>query len=80
VDGFESIFREYIEPEVDTIVVAKVLNRSVTGSMTDMIKLSEFMLIEEGKSLAQAAARLNQTPFGALNYDYPRERFTALIS
>ena len=68
----------YFRTPQDNIVFAKSLNRSVTGSMNDMIRLAEFMLVEEGASLAQASSKLNDTPFGTLDYDHPRQRFTSL--
>ena len=78
LDGFGAIHTAYIEREADNIVFAKSLNRSVTGSMNDMIRLAEFMLVEERESLAQASTKLNDTPFGTLNYDHPRQRFASL--
>jgi hypothetical protein len=65
----------HIEPEADSVVSAQSLNPSVTGSMNDMIRLADVMLVEEGRSLSQASAKLNEIPFSALNYDYPRDRF-----
>ena len=43
-----------------------------------MVKHSEFMLVEEHKTLEQVAAKLNETPFKALDYGHPREHFVAL--
>jgi hypothetical protein len=77
-DGFEDVFREHLVPELKTIQFAKSLNRSVTGSMTDMVKLAGYMLVEDGNSPEQVAGRLNETPFGAIDYDHPRERFFKL--
>ena len=78
IDGFEDVFREHVVPELKTMLLAKTLNRSVTGSMTDMVKLSGHMLFEDGDSLEQVAGKLNKTPFGALDYNYPRDRFAEL--
>ena len=77
-DGFEDIFKKYVVPELETILFAKTLNRSVTGSMTDMVKLTEYMLVEDGNTLEQAAGKLNETPFKTLAHGYPRDRFVGL--
>jgi len=77
-DGFEDIFNKYVVPELEAILFAKTLNRSVTGSMTDMVKLTEYMLVEDGNTLEQAAGKLNETPFKALDHGHPRERFVEL--
>ena len=77
-DGFEEVFREHVVPELETMRLAKTLNRTVTGSMTDMVKLATHMLFEDGDTLEQVAGKLNKTPFGALDYDYPRDRFAGL--
>lgn len=62
------------------MLLAKSLNRSVTGSMDDMVKLSVYMLTEEYKTLEEAAAKLNKTPFKALGYNHPRQHFAALAT
>ena len=62
------------------MLLAKSLNRSVTGSMNDMVKLSGYMLAEEYNSLEEVAAKLNKTPFKALGYDHPREHFATLAT
>lgn len=43
-----------------------------------MIKLAGYMLVEDGDTLEQVAGKLNETPFGALDYEHPRERFLEL--
>ncbi len=80
MDGFGEIFKQHIAPELETMVMTKSLNRSVTGSRTDMVKLAEFMLIEDNDTLREAAAKLNETPFKALGYDHPREHFATLAT
>ena len=50
-DNFGEVFNQYLEPEIYDSLLAKALNRSVSGSMTDMIKLAKHMLIEDSNSL-----------------------------
>ena len=78
-DGFTEIFMKRIAPELQALELGKSLNRSVTGSMTDMVKLTKFML-DDGKSLHEVAADLNRTPFQALQYVHPREQFAGMAT
>ena len=78
LDGFGPIYTAYIGPTEKKAVMAKSLNRSVTGSMNDMTRLADYMLVEERRSLRETSDKLNETPFGLLKYDHPRERFTTL--
>ena len=77
-DNFWSIFKKRLVPEMYDILLTKALNRSVSGSMTDMIKLAKYMLIEDGKSLEETSAQLNETPFKAIDYTHPRDQFAML--
>lgn len=79
-DGFETIFTKHIVPELETMTFSKTLNRSVTGSMTDMIKLAGHILVEDGDTLERVAGKLNETPFGALDYEHPRDQFGKLAN
>ena len=60
--------------------LTKSLNRSVTGSLNDVVKLATFMLAEEGRTFKQATVKLNETPFGALDNAHPREQFAELAT
>lgn len=76
-DGLEEIFTKYINPELDQIQLSKSLNRTITGSMSDMIKLTELMFYE--LTLDEIAMKLNKTPFKAIGYDYSRDQFVKLL-
>ena len=77
-DGFGDTFRKQIGPEIHDIVLPKALKRSVTGSMADMVNLATYMLVEDGKTLKEATAQLNKTPFSAINNDHPLDIFLTL--
>lgn len=77
-DNFGDVFKQHIKPETCEMFLTKSLNRSVTGSMTDMINLAKHMLIEHDCSLEKTTFQLNRTPFKVLNYNYPREQFAEL--
>ncbi len=80
LDGFGSIYTAHIEPMEKSTVIAKSLNRSVIGSMIDLVRLADYTLVEEMRSLRETSNKLNETPFGILGYDHPRERFAALAT
>lgn len=77
-DNFSDVFRLHLKSEVYEMLLTKALNRSVTGSMTDMIALARHILIEGGNSLEETSVLLNRTPFKAIGYYHPREQFAAL--
>ncbi len=77
-DNFGDVFRQHLEAEIYEMLLTKGLNRSVTGSMTDMINLAKYMLTENNCSLEEATLQLNRTPFRAIDYNYPRDQFAEL--
>jgi hypothetical protein len=77
-DGLSFAFLKFIAPGTESIHFAKALNRSVTGSMNDMIHCGKYMLNEE-LSPFDVGFRLNDMPMSALKYGKPREAFKALF-
>lgn len=77
-DGFEYIFLDHIFPVSGTVELSKALNRSVTGSMSDMVSMATITLQEGKSSLEEVIALLNRTPFKALEYDHPKDKFVDL--
>lgn len=77
-DGQQSVYRDCIAPESGTVSFAKALNRSVTGSMNDMIFHAKMWLIEENLSPHEVGFKLNRIPMSVLGYANPRVTFTAL--
>lgn len=68
----------------DSILFGKSLNRSVTGSMNDMIRHATYMLLDGDLSLAEIATKLNRIPMSALgekrsDYGYPRDVFAEML-
>ena len=67
-----------------TVTFAKALNRSVTGSMNDLIKHATYWLTEDEVSPHELGFRLNDIPMSALDrsksdfYWKPREAFKQL--
>ena len=55
----------------ENVVVSKTVNRSVQGSMNDMINLSQFYLLEQRMTPIEISKKLNETPFSYLKYKNP---------
>ena len=83
-DGQEFVYRKFIEPASDNVQFAKALNRSVTGSMNELIKFAELWLVE-GVSPCDVGFKLNDTLMSALatkespGYGKPCEAFKLLM-
>lgn len=78
-DGYDFIYQRLIAPSNRTVQFSKALNRSVTGSMNDLVNHAKFNLIERQLSPFDVADRLNRIPMGALDYAHPREAFAKLV-
>jgi hypothetical protein len=82
-DGRETVYERMIAPASATVRFARALNRSVTGSITDLTKQAAYLLAAGDASLFEVASRLNDTPMSALKHDgsshgFPRDVFRAL--
>jgi hypothetical protein len=77
-DGFELIFQRIITPNLGEYLLCKALNRSVIGSMNDLVKNAENHLDRRGLSPFETAMKLNEMPFSAIDYQKPREAFRTL--
>jgi hypothetical protein len=76
--GHHSIFEKFVAPSMSRVTFSKALNRSVTGSMNDMVFQAEVDLIHFNLSPFELSLRLNQTPYSSLKYIHPRRAFEAL--
>ena len=77
-DGQEFIFRKFIAPASATVRFAAALNRSVIGSMNDLVYHAEMWLTEGELSPFDVGSKLNEIPMSFLGYRNPREVFKAL--
>jgi len=84
--GHESAYRRFIAPSVESVHFAKALDRSVTGSINDMIKHATYWLNDGDLSPHEIGIRLNEIPMSALgngksgSYGRPRDAFKELLS
>ena len=79
-DGQAFVYQRFIAPASETVSFAKALNRSVTGSMNDLIYHAKMWLTEGGLSPHETNFRLNEIPMSAFGYRNPREAFKSLAS
>ena len=72
----------FIAPTSGTVSFAKALNRSVTGSMNDLIRFAKLWLTEDQMSPHDVGFKLNDIPMSALGnprgYGKPSEEFKLL--
>jgi hypothetical protein len=78
-DGLSFIYQRFIAPASGTVQFSKALNRSVTGSMNDLIFHAKVWLTEGELSPHDTAFKLNDIPFSPFKYRKPREVFTGLM-
>lgn len=77
-DGFEFTYRRFVAPTASTVHFSKALNRSVTGSMNDMVYHAQVYLVEMGLSPFETSVRLNEVPMSALKCRNPRDVFGSM--
>ncbi len=83
-DGQQFAYRKFIAPASGTVSFAKALNRSVTGSMNELINHATSWLIEGEMSPHDVGFKLNDILLSALArsksdfYWKPREAFKSL--
>jgi hypothetical protein len=83
-DRQQFVQRTIIAPACESVHFAKALNRSVTGSMKELILTAEMLLAEDDMSPHDLGFRLNDTLLSALamkkfrGYGKPREAFRQL--
>lgn len=84
VDGQEFAYRRFIAPSTGTVRFAKALDRTVTGSMNDLINHATTWLEEGELSPYDVGFKLNDVLLSAIapsksdKYGKPREAFKAM--
>jgi len=74
----ERQFERWIEPELSTLQLARIPNRSIMGSMNDFTRMARFHLTEDGDAPVAASRRLARAPMGYLDMDSPDRVFPKL--
>jgi hypothetical protein len=84
-DGQESIYRRFVAPASGSVRFARALDRSVTGSMNELIRHAAVWLTEGELSPLDVSFRLNEILLsvledsGSFPYGKPREAFRKLV-
>jgi hypothetical protein len=84
-DGQGAVYRTLIAPASVSVRFARALDRSVTGSMNDLIRHATAWLAEGDLSPHEVGVRLNDTLLSALGqgksalYGRPRDAFKELV-
>ncbi len=77
-DGQEFIFRRFVAPAAKTVCFASAFDRSVTGSMNDLVNAAQVWLTEGELSPFDVGSKLNEMPMSYLDYRNPRDAFKML--
>jgi hypothetical protein len=77
-DGLSFAYMKFVAPETGVISFAKAFDRSVTGSINDMIQCAKIWLAEEDIAPFDVGFKLNEMPMSVLRYAKPREAFKSL--
>lgn len=83
-DGLEFMYRQFIEPASYSVKFSKALDRTVTGSMNELVSYAKEYLISGELSPSQVAVKLNEIPMSAAalgksrTYGIPRDAFRRL--
>jgi hypothetical protein len=84
-DGQDTVYHRFIVPATDSVRYAKALDRSISGSMNDLIKHATLWLAEVAASPFDVGFRLNDILMsaiarsGSFPYGKPREALQALV-
>jgi hypothetical protein len=84
-DGQQFAYRKFIAPSSGTISFAKALNRSVTGSMNELVMEAQMYLVEDEISPHEVGFKLNGILLSTLKnaeggkYAEPRDAFKRLL-
>jgi hypothetical protein len=83
-DGHEFVYHRFLVPAAASVRFGKALDRSVTGSMTDLVKHATYWLAQGNQSPLEVGFRLNHIPMSALAsrnspYGMPVDAFQALV-
>jgi hypothetical protein len=76
--GKKFIFERIIGPRTGQFIYAKTANKSILGSMNDMVSMSKFMLPTRDMSPFDLSQMINETPFKAISFQRPLDAFDKL--
>jgi hypothetical protein len=77
-DGLQFIYQRFIAPASAKVRFAKALDRSVTGSMNDLVAHAIMWLVEYALSPYDVGFKLSEIPFSSPKYTHPKDAFKAM--
>jgi hypothetical protein len=77
-DGFEFLSRRLVVPNAAKIEFTKLSDRSVIGSMNELVQLAKLYFIERQLSPFEASRLINEVPMSPLGFNNPKEAFGKL--
>jgi hypothetical protein len=78
-DGFEFLFRRFIVPDAVEIKYSKLTDRSVIGSMNELVHFAKFYITERQSSPFEVSQQVNDVPMRYLNYKNPKVAFEKIM-
>ncbi|NLV44324.1 MAG: hypothetical protein GXY07_07470 [Candidatus Hydrogenedentes bacterium] len=80
-DNMGGVYQGLIAPCIENLVFVKTADRSVLGSMNDMVRMLILHLEQRDSPahLVRLGTFLNETPFKTLHWKYPREAFVEFL-
>ncbi|ABC76924.1 DUF6933 domain-containing protein [Syntrophus aciditrophicus] len=79
LDGNEMFFNMINELEDKNVLLSKMTDRRVTGSINNLIFQTKFHLLHDRKSSLEAPFRLNESSMSYLSYKSPKDEFLKLL-
>ena len=85
-DGQAFVYQRFLAPASERVRFAKATDRSVTGSVNELVKFAKFWLEQDELSPYRIGFRLNDMPLSALalgnekSYGKPNDAFRSLIA
>ena len=78
-DRFATVLERVIAPAAHTTALAKRQNRSVIGSMNDLVYQAKFCLSDQELSPYRLSSLLNNVLMSYIDYQPPREAFQRML-
>ena len=76
--GSGFVFDRILAPGSSIVILSKTINRSVLGSMNEIVAQSKIMLEDDDVSPWELTETINDIPFKAISYRSPVEAFKSL--
>lgn len=76
----QHIYQQAFVAGAGAVSFAKTIDRSVLGSMNDMVSICRHRLTLDDVSPWDLSKDLNDTPFGAIEYQYPQKVFRGMAA